>query len=186
MKQLIDILEKLIINKNTEHHYNPDDLNNDDIDIFDTTEWDGDDEIGADKYQQALDDIYDVWEKLKAKGAFAVYRYNLSHMKEKNLKIDSTTRCEYDSDVADLIDELITWKDYEYVIRLRHGHIELDCINSGSRTTWYIYALTEDAFTHVEDYFAGEDYIKDLDFLYKEGTIIEIEKRMISRYHSFF
>ena len=164
------IQEKLIINKDTECHYDPNDLNNTSEILFNTSD-DDDDDLGAEEYDSTINHVADLFEKNKAYGAFAIYDYTLTELKEKNI---NNIDYELNRNSDKLIDKLFNWRDQGYELRLHHGHIELDCINSGSRATWYIYGLSEDAYIHVEDYFDGEDYVKNLDFLYKPEMIVEI------------
>lgn len=167
------IQEKLIINKDTDCHYDPNDLNNESEELFDTSSYEDDNDLGAEEYDSIINHVADLFEKNKAYGAFAIRGHTLTELKEKNIDVNRI-KYELNRNSDELIDKLFTWKDQGYKLRLHHGHIELDCINSGSRVTWYIYGLAEDAFIHVEDYFDGEDYVKNLDFLYKPEMVVEI------------
>lgn len=65
---------------------------------------------------------------------------------------------EHDLDLLELIDsELVTGKDAGYEVRMNWGHIEVDCINSGSRATYYIYAIDDHLFEICDEIFTGDD-----------------------------
>ena len=79
--------------------------------------------------------------------------------------------------------KIITGKDLGYEIRYEYGHLEIDCINSGSRATYYIYGLSEEAFDKIEQWWNDPDELEGdtdeekLAFLFKEGNIIPIEDK---------
>ena len=84
-------------------------------------------------------------------------------------------------DLLEIKNKIITGKDLGYSIKLFHGHIEIDCINSGSRATYYIYALSEEAYDKMNlwenepDKLEGNTDKEKLSFLYKKGNIIHID-----------
>jgi hypothetical protein len=71
--------------------------------------------------------------------------------------------------------EIITGKDLGYEARMVNGHIEIDCINSGSRATYYIYAIKEDVIDEIDDWLDGDAEYDMWEFLVKKENIIPIE-----------
>lgn len=80
-------------------------------------------------------------------------------------------------------DKVISGHDLGYEIRYEYGHLEFDCINSGSRTTYYIYALSENAYDKMITWdvspneLEGDTDEEKLAFLFEEGNIIPIEDK---------
>ena len=107
---------------------------------------------------------------------FIVSRYNsLEKIKGKDNKVFIKTVNDYSNNLSEIKDRIITGKDLGYEVRLAYGHLEFDCINSGSRATYYVYALSHEAYSWVELWFEGDEGFQDLNFLYEEGNIIPIE-----------
>ena len=71
--------------------------------------------------------------------------------------------------LAALIRKVMTGKDLGYEIRLQYGHLEIDCINSGSRATYYIYAISEEFYDKLTDWF-WQDIDLDLKEIKNIGT----------------
>ena len=82
---------------------------------------------------------------------------------------------DYSDDLDNIKGRIITGHDLGYEVRISHGHIEIDCINSGSRATYYIYSLNDKSYEDIESWFDGDLENDKLDFLYQQGNIIPIE-----------
>lgn len=55
-----------------------------------------------------------------------------------------------------------------FEIKEVHGHIEIHCINSASRCIWYLYAITEDSYNDIEDWFNSEyNKYEEKDYLFQ-------------------
>lgn len=175
MKKLLDIIEGLKIGSKTKiGGYNPDELNGDHIKIYDSD--DGEDENDKDAFWEDFESWMDNIEKNYDGFIFCKFK---SLSQSKNLDNDIF---EYSTNLSDVIkDKIITGNDYGYEVRLVQGHIEIDCINSGSRGDYYIYALSEEIYDNVKMWFEGDldddDEIKDLSFLLEKGNIIPIEDK---------
>ena len=168
MKELNNyILEKLNkINRSSTFTYNPDDLNNDNIILYsDLGDEDEQDSIWS-QCKHKLDEINDVYD-----GFIAFKRKPIS---ETDLTDDFCLK-DLNTDLEDLVNEYITGNDAGYEVRLKGGHLEIDCINSGSRMTYYIYALDQEIYDFVDDWYQGEEEPKDLTFLLNEDAIKEIK-----------
>lgn len=88
---------------------------------------------------------------------------------------------EHDLDLLELIDsELVTGKDAGYEVRINCGHIEVDCINSGSRATYYIYAIDDYLFDICDEIFTGDEDLTEEDLsnaIFKDKKhILEIKE----------
>ena len=174
MKNFKDIiLEKLILNKSVKSIYNPDHLNNNKSVLY-SDRWDFDEDedrdVSWESCQMDLNRIDDF--VYKQHGGFMSFKYN-SLSKSKDIENDIQ---DVDNDLDNFIDKIITGKDYGYEVRVQNGHIEIDCINSGSHATYYIYALDSSAWDHLDAYWnRGDEDIKSLSFLYAKGSILEIK-----------
>ena len=78
-------------------------------------------------------------------------------------------------DLDEIIDKVITGNDYGYEVRLVGGHLELECINSGSSATYYIYQLEAKAWDNIELWWQGDETVDNLKFLYNDKAIIPIK-----------
>lgn len=173
MKKLNEyIIEKFKINsKNAKEliKFNPDDLNNDKEIMYDSEdqgEEEGDNDIFWRDFLEEIEQINKEYD------GFVVFKFK----KMSESKDYEKDMLDYSTDLKDLIiSQIITGKDYGYKARLDGGHIEIDCINSGSRSTYYIYALSQEAYETLESFFAGEEGIETLNFLNSEKSIIEIK-----------
>ena len=80
-------------------------------------------------------------------------------------------------------DKVISGHDLGYEIRYEYGHLEIDCINSGSRSTYYIYALSKNGYDKITTWWVSPDELEGntdeekLAFLFEEGNIIPIEDK---------
>lgn len=164
-KKDMGINEKLSINKYTITAYNPDALN-------------GDNEL---LYSSESDD--DNWEDVKEELNYLEDKYygflvtqfkQLSEITAKQL--ERTLYRNSRQLIEDIIDEIVNGKDLGYEIKLICGHLEIDCLNSGSRATYYVYAFDNDEnYSKMIDW-AGND-LSDEDLyklIFTEGFISEI------------
>jgi hypothetical protein len=150
IRNSININEKLVLTNKSKigKPYNPDELNddNDEPEILysDMEEDNADDEWDCFKEDMKyLEDKY---------YGFLVTQFtSLSNITVKELerKLWRNSR----QLIADIIDEIVNGKAMGYEISLVGGHLEIDCINSGSRGTYYVYAFDND-----------ENYIKMIDW----------------------
>ena len=171
MKQIKEfIIEKLKINKSINNNYNPDDLNNDNKIIYS----DLDNNFTAKSYNDFVDKIdKEINEKYDG---FIVCRYKpLSWLKDKDNKKFEDTIYDYSDLLSNIRERIVNVENDAYEIKLVSGHLEFDCINSGLRSTYYIYACSKDTYDKVEEYFDGSNEINDLKFLFIENNIIPIE-----------
>lgn len=175
MKQLTDyILEKFKISSKTlsDQRFNPDKLNNDKQILYNSEDQDeeGDNDIFLDDFEKEV-------EQIDKKFDYYISTRFVSLGNSKNLEKDLYSYCPGDNNTLyDMIQNIMTGKDLGYEVRLVGGHIEVDCINSGSRGTYYIYALSHEAYDEVSAWFeGGDEEVKSLDFLFKEENILEIE-----------
>lgn len=169
MKQLKEyITEKLHVGK-YQNKYNPDDLNGDDTLIY--SDMDNEDDE-ADSYNDFIDTIESI---NKNYTGFIVCRFDSLSKIEGKTNLYEKTINDYSDDLTEIKDRIITGKDLGYEVRVSHGHIEIDCVNSGSRATYYIYALNDKAYEDIEYWFDGDLENDKLDFLYQKGNIIPIE-----------
>lgn len=168
MKQLNNfIIEKLKINKDIKvNNYNPDELNNQN-ELF----YDSEDTSLVEESDYIIDDINN-----NAEGFFCCRYDSLSKIYGKSEKVFEDTLYEICVDLHDMFEKVITGKDAGYEGRIKGGHIEIDCINSGSRSTYYIYSINKRGYDELCAWFeAGWEEVESLDFLYEEGTIEEIK-----------
>lgn len=164
-KKDMGINEKLSINKDTITAYNPDALN-------------GDNEL---LYSSESDD--DNWEDVKEELNYLEDKYygflvtqfkQLSEITAKQL--ERTLYRNSRQLIEDIIDEIVNGKDLGYEIKLICGHLEIDCLNSGSRATYYVYAFDDDENYKKMIDWAGND-LSDEDLyklIFTEGFISEI------------
>jgi len=162
------IIEKLKINKSINNSFDPDNLNNDNEVIYS----DLDDKFTMKSYNDFMDKVNNELNK-KYEG-FIVCKYNpLSWLKDKNNKEVEDTIYNYSNKLSSIFNILITDKYDNCEIKLVKGHLEVTCVNSKSKETYYIYACTKDTYNKVEEYFKGDEI--DIDFLFIENNIIPIE-----------
>ena len=155
--------EKLIINKDSKKSkFNPDFLNNKQEKLYSDNNEDYPDNWEDCQYE--LDTIDKKYE------GFVVCKFN-SLSKSKNLEKDVN---DYSDTLENITERIITGKDMGYEIHLNNGHLEYHCLNSGSRAIYYIYALSNQGYLLIEQWFDGDDEVQNLDFLFDENNIIEI------------
>ena len=165
------ITEKLVLNKDTfkELEYNPDSLSDEYIILYSTEDQDENDEDYFDDFMSNIDELDKEYD------SYIVLYKSLSDIKNNKKDQNTNNIINYYIYLDKIIDKYINGKNYGYEVRLAYGHIEIDCINSGSRGTYYIYALHPDISDKVEEWFDGYDYVKIFDILLKKGNIEKIE-----------
>lgn len=154
------ISEKLHINKNLKSEFDPDDLNNDDIKLYDCN-YDDD---------TAWDDFNDWVERVNEKiaGFIKITDVTLS-------KLEDFEKVAYAASLPDLMKTIVTGKDAGYDAKLEHGHLVIDAVNSGSRRHFYIYGLSVEGADLTLQWANYDKEVEDLNFLFKEGYIVPIE-----------
>jgi len=88
-----------------------------------------------------INDNYNTFLRCKFKSLMEISDENTA---EIDLFKNLMELSEEDNFLTHLIQKTITGRDLGYEIRLKGGHLEIYCINSGSQTTYYIYALTKE------------------------------------------
>lgn len=167
-KKDMGINEKLIINKNTIAAYSPDELNNDEEVLYSDMEEDN----SENEWDNVKEDLKYLDDKY--------YGFLVTQFKRlSEIKVEQLERTLYRNSrqlIDDIIDEIVNGKDLGYEITLVNGHLEIDCINSGSRGTYYVYAIDdEENYSKMVDW-AGND-LSDEDLyklIFTEGFISEI------------
>ena len=177
MKTLKSIIfEKLIINRNIQpSQQDVDDLTGDNITLYSDRECDDEDmqDIQCDYCQNMLNKINNHKDNC---GFICTKFKSLGQSKSIKGGYDPNNDIYFISDdLNEFIDKIITGKDSGYELRLVGGHIEVDCINSGSSATYYIYQLDKTAWEQMESWWRGDEEVDNVRFLYKEGSIIPIE-----------
>ena len=176
MKQLNNFInEKLKINSKSKiGGYDPDILNDDLYLLYDDTDEYKNDETCWEDTLKTLKQINNNY------NGFVVCRWeSLTEIKNKKRHIDHYVN-DYSYDLEEIQNRIITGKDFGYRIRLVYGHLEIDCMNSGSVATYYIYALNDKTFEKVEEWFNTPESLDNeddlnLNFLYERGNILPIE-----------
>lgn len=168
MKTLLETInEKLKVTKSG-YKFNPDIMNDKTIILYDSSNYDDVEEESSD-----WSDCNSLLDKLE-KDIDGFLLMNEPISKSKNLEKDADNIYTYWDDIKD---KVITGKDHGYCIRINSGHIEIDCINSGSSNTYYVYGLSKDGMIKLEEWFAGEEYeLKDLLLDENNYIAIDIEK----------
>lgn len=164
------ISEKLVINKQIKGQYNPDLLNQENIVLYKSEEDDWQDE----DYREEIKNIeknysYFMCTKFSSLGS--------SKSIKGGYDPDNDIYDIQEYDLEHIVDNVITGKDLGYDVRLTGGHIEIDCINSGSRATYYIYSLSHETYDKLAAWWEGDEDVDNLKFLYQKGAIIPIEDK---------
>ena len=178
MKNLKDIIiEKLKINSNSkvDNKFDPERLTDHRFVLYDSQSYENEDEEASEwnDCSQTLRTYDD-----QANGFFICQYEPIS--KIKNFEKSIYQIC---NDLILCRDKVISGHDLGYEIRYEYGHLEIDCINSGSRATYYIYALSENAYDKMITWWESPDELEGdtdeekLAFLFDEGNIIPIEDR---------
>ena len=175
MKTLTNFIqEKYLINNDTNTEVDLDNLTKEKIVLYDDTAYDEEDIDDKDG------DWYNCTEDLK--NINNEYDHFLAFKGKSIMNISSTAQNDvfsikeyynYKLDLYDILYKIIN-NDLGYAIRINGGHIEIDCINSGSRCTYYIYAISGEGDCKIED----EEF---LDFYtdYDHKYVIPIELKNI-------
>lgn len=159
------ILEKLNV-KNIDIKYDVDDLINQNELLY------SDNDEYNDCWNECKEEIKNISIKYYKKiGGYIITPTKLSKLNPDSLE----NKIDIYEDIEDAIDTICTGKDMGYEIYLRGGHFEIDVINSGSRSTYYIYGIESTAWDHLSAWWEGDDDIKSLSFIFAEGSIIPIE-----------
>ena len=162
MKQINNFIqEKLKVNSKSKiNEYDPDFLNN-----FTEVIYSEDDE-DTDYWNYCESELKRI---NKNYSGFVVTRWNsISQIKDFDKDVN-----DYSDDLEEIKDRIITGKDLGYEVRVSHGHLEFDCINSGSRGTYYVYALKDTAYADIEAWFDGEED--------ENGNPIDIKKILFTK-----
>ena len=149
------ITEKILINKQTNIGFDPDNLECDDKfyenAILYNSENNEDEDEDATEYE---DFEHLMWETNDLNEGFIVTKFE-SLSKTKN--IEKVIK-DCSDNLPKLIENIITGKDLGYEVRSVNGHLEIDCINSGSRGTYYIYALSQKGYQDINNWFYGNSW----------------------------
>lgn len=160
------ISEKLNLSKDTfKMVYNPDILNDNDMLILSMDDEDGE---YFDYVIDQIDDKYDGFIKCYDHSLNTLLTNNKYHAKIENWLDNSDL-------LYKLIKSIMTGRDAGYEAKLKTGHIEIDCINNGSRVTNYIYAVNKEIYDDIEDWFDGNDDINLINLLSTKDNIQSIE-----------
>lgn len=167
------ISEKLLINKNIKIQFNPDELNGDEELLYSSSDYEDEDDNSI-AWEDCDNEISSIDKKFDY---FLMTRFNsLSESKDLEKDLYAYAPCHENGDLHDLINDDAITKSQGLDIRLKGGHIELDAINSGSRATYYIYALSHEAYDEISAWYeGGEEEVPSLDFLFKPESILEIK-----------
>lgn len=172
IRNSININEKLVLTNKSKigRPYNPDELNIDgDEEVLYS---DMDEENSEDEWDCFKEDLKYLEDKYYG---FLVTQFtSLSNITVKELerKLWRNSRQLID----DIIDEIVNGKDLGYEITLVGGHLEIDCINSGSRGTYYVYAFDNDESYRKMIDWAGNDISDEelYELINTKGFISEI------------
>ena len=177
MKNLKDIInEKLKINSNSkvDNKFDPERLTDHRFVLYDSQSYENEDDEAVD-WKDCEDSLMSYDDQA---AGFIACDNPISKIKNYSKDIALT-----DEDLLSLRERIVTGKDLGYEIRYEYGHLEFDCINSGSRRTFYIYGLSEEAFDKFEqwcndpDELIGDTDEEKLAFLFEEGNIIPLEDK---------
>lgn len=177
MKNLKDIIiEKLKINSNSkvDNKFDPERLTDHRFVLYDSQSYENEDDEAVD-WKDCEDSLMSYDDQA---AGFIACDNPISKIKNYSKDIALT-----DNDLLSLRERIVTGKDLGYEIRYEYGHLEFDCINSGSRRTFYIYGLSEEAFDKIEQWWNDPDELigdtdeEKLAFLFEEGNIIPIEDK---------
>ena len=173
IRNSININEKLVLTNKSKigKPYNPDELN-DDNDEAEILYSDMEEDNAEDEWDCFKEDMKYLEDKYYG---FLVTQFtSLSNITVKELerKLWRNSRQLID----DIIDEIVNGKDLGYEISLVGGHLEIDCINSGSRGTYYVYAFDNDESYRKMIDWAGNDISDEelYELLNTKGFISEI------------
>ncbi len=172
------LIEKLHVSK-YQDKYNPDELDSDTYILYDSQSYENEEEEEI-EWEDCLNTLNEINKKYDN---FIVCKFDsLGYlMKTNNHKKIENVLNDYSDDLNEIKKRIITGHDLGYTVRLKGGHIEIDCVNSGSRATYYVYAINNEIYEKVEEWFDtpesldGDDDYEKLTFLFEKGNILSIE-----------
>ena len=153
------ITEKILINKQTNIGFDPDNLKCDDkfyknAILYNSENNEDEDEDNAEyeEFERLM------WETNDLNEGFIVTRIeSLSKAKYIENVIDDCS-----DDLPKLIKNIITRKDLGYEVHSINGHLEIDCIRSSriktDIETYYIYALSREGYKEIKDWFNANSW----------------------------
>jgi len=155
------IVEKLKINKYTNVKFSIDDMPEGNTFIL----YDDDAEIESEDDREV--NWNDCQKELETLGkkylGFIAFQFDSLGSIKKDITDDVIYMV--DGDLSIIVDKIITGKDLGYDVKITGGHLEIHCINSGSRGIYYIYALTERGLNICSNYIQDESEVENLNFL---------------------
>lgn len=161
MKKLnIYILEKLKINKSSQYKFNPDDIEGGSNRlIYSDVDSENAEETEGDEMWTCMDVINDNHD-----GGFIAFQF------DSISDSDNFNKSAYDlnQSLTKILEKIIDGKDLGYEVRTKDGHLEVDCINSGSRGTYYIYALSLEGYKIADDALDEDDDKRNWYWLFDE------------------
>ena len=163
MKELnIYLIEKLHLDKHISNQFNIDEISEkDEIYLYDDdadVEEEGDRDIFWDDCKSELETLN------KKYLGYIVFQFDSLGSIKKDITDDVIYMI--DGDLGVITDKIISGKDLGYDVKIKGGHLEIHCINSGSRGIYYIYALTQEGMNICSEYERGEsDEPENLNFL---------------------
>ena len=173
------IVEKLTLSQK-KTYTSIDSLTGDNLVMY-SDRWDEDEDTLNMDWEDAQSQLKEIDKDLDCGGYLIIKYKSLGEIQNKKIEnnISVLDQClqSIEKDLETCIDTVITGKDYGYEIRMVGGHLEIDCINSGSCVTYYIYAIEKTAWDHLEAYWEGNDEVNSLAFLYAEGSLVPIEEK---------
>lgn len=160
MKKItIYITEKLKINKDSQSKFNPDDMDSHDRFIYS--------DINPDKAEEG-DHLIGTWIDIINDNAEGFIVFQFSSITDSK-DLDKSFYL-VEERFPNVIKKVMTGHDAGYEIKAKNGHIEIHCVNSGSRGIYYIYGLTKNGFRYAKDYWDDNDGAT-LDFLFNEKNL---------------
>lgn len=158
------ITEKFKISKDINSTFSPDEMDGNDIFIY-SDEPDDEGESQADgRYLNAVNKNIDN----KYYGFISFYNeitYNKKPLDDRFIMIQK--------DFEKVFEKTVNGKDAGYEIKLSKGRYMIDAINSGSRTSIYIYALTKKGYDEIM--FWVDNGTDSTDCFYNEDNFEEIK-----------
>jgi len=175
-KLSIYIQEKLKINSNSnvDNKFDPERLTDHRFVLYDSQSYENEDDEAVD-WKDCEDSLMSYDDQASG---FIACDNPISKIKNYSKDINLI-----DEDLLLLRERIVTGKDLGYEIRYEYGHLEFDCINSGSRRTFYIYGLSENAYDKIITWWESPDELEGdtdeekLAFLFDEGNIIPLEDK---------
>jgi len=145
------IIEKFKISKDINFNFSPDEMGGRDILLY-SDEPDDEGESQADN-----DYMNKILKKIDSEyTGFISFRDGITTKGPVNNKNLEVRFISINNDLFDIWYKLVDGKDYGYEVKLSHGRLKIDAINSGSRATFYIYALSEKGYNKLMSWVDGE------------------------------